>query len=84
MDQAHEQVTDMSAAGGLVEVTVFPAQNGFLQNGFGGIVVRRRSRDVQEAGKLFPALLRVTDRVLSASVRDSGCRDLIVSEAVGA
>ena len=69
MDQAHEEIADMSAVLGFIKESVLAMEDGFLQGSLANIVVQGRPCCMQKQGELVPVILHVHDGLAEAGVR---------------
>ena len=69
VDQAHEEIADMSAVLGFVKKGVLAMKDGFLQGYFANIVVQWCPCCTQKQGEPVPVILHVCDGLSEAGVR---------------
>jgi len=68
VDQAHEQVTHLSAVQRLMEQRILPMQHSSLQCLLADVVIQRGSRMAQESGQSFPVPQQISDRFAQTRV----------------
>ena len=69
MDQAHEQIADVSAVFGFIEQGVLAVKDRPLQTSFADVVVQRCAGLAQKQGQPVPVLEQVGDRLAQTGVR---------------